>query len=377
MKKHSGRRSLAANRGLFGPLPRPAGRILRGIFLLGVAIGSLGGCRALLGIEDDEGAAPGASTPEADGGGTEAGNSPQTGADSGPTSTDGGGGEDGKSGPADRRFALWVVPPVGPSVASYTIGPDVVVDAATGLAWERKPAITAFGSWAQMKAYCEGLAYEGRTFRVPTRIELFTILDFTIQEDEHTFLNPLVFEPRANESGNTWVWSTSRVLAQKTQETYFSIDVSIGYTDAVPTTQSRGVRCVSGGPTTMPDPRLLVTPTAVVDRAARLEWDRAASAPVPWADAGGACTNKPTEGGAAWRLPTIRELQTLVDERKESAPFADDALAFDQTTKVLWSDTPVADFVEQYAWRIDLGSAKGGFDLKSASNAVRCVRSLP
>lgn len=84
------------------------------------------------------------------------------------------------------QFADWPMPSTlaGAKVApNYMAGPAVVTDAVTGLTWERMPPpmypnCTASGcSRMQAVEYCETLALEGRGWRLPTLIELTSILD--------------------------------------------------------------------------------------------------------------------------------------------------------------------------------------------------------
>ena len=83
-----------------------------------------------------------------------------------------------------NAWACWRMPnPVGsglPNEASYTDNGDGTVrDNVTGLAWQRRAPTGTF-TWDQALAYCSGLTLGGYDdWRVPTRIELTSIVDFT------------------------------------------------------------------------------------------------------------------------------------------------------------------------------------------------------
>ncbi len=62
---------------------------------------------------------------------------------------------------------------------SYSVGPDTVIDLVTGLTWER---VVDPGSyvWSGAQTYCTNLKKGGFTtgWRLPTRVELISILDY-------------------------------------------------------------------------------------------------------------------------------------------------------------------------------------------------------
>ncbi|MEP6655285.1 MAG: DUF1566 domain-containing protein, partial [Myxococcales bacterium] len=81
-------------------------------------------------------------------------------------------------------YACWPMPnppTTGlPHPASYTdLGDGTVKDNVTGLIWQKAVAATQAFAWDTAKNYCASQALAGRTWRLPTRIELLSLVDFT------------------------------------------------------------------------------------------------------------------------------------------------------------------------------------------------------
>jgi hypothetical protein len=112
----------------------------------------------------------------------------------------------------------------------------------------------------------------------------------------------------------------------------------------------------------------------VLDNETMLTWQRYPSALLKnWDQASAYCSNLSIDGGG-WRLPTIQELQTLVDESKYDP--AIDTNAFPEPGFSLWSSSISATIGPTYAWTISFHSGvvfdNGGF--MENNNDVRCVR---
>ncbi len=66
-----------------------------------------------------------------------------------------------------------------PNPASYTVvGDGTVRDNVTGLVWQRDVPSAGY-NWRQAKDYCSHLTLPGCGWRLPTRIELVSLVDFT------------------------------------------------------------------------------------------------------------------------------------------------------------------------------------------------------
>ena len=121
-----------------------------------------------------------------------------------------------------------------------------------------------------------------------------------------------------------------------------------------------------------------VATDTVKDNKTGLTWQRAVPATrYPWADAKTYCSSLNLGGYASgWRLPTKRELETLIDHRSDYGYPTIDTTAFPGTPQdVFWTSTPFAG-VSSKAWCVSFQSTWGtalGSD-SAGSLYVRCVR---
>ncbi len=122
-----------------------------------------------------------------------------------------------------------------------------------------------------------------------------------------------------------------------------------------------------------PPCRYTPSQNTVLDNETMLSWQRTVDANHSWEDAKSYCLTLSLDGGG-WRLPTIQELQTLVDESKISPSI--DETAFPSTPSAhFWSSSASAGFAG-YAWYVDFAGGDVSLSMSDASNdlAVRCVR---
>ena len=103
-------------------------------------------------------------------------------------------------------------------------------------------------------------------------------------------------------------------------------------------------------------------------------WQQASVATTySWGDVQTYCSaNTATLPGTGWRWPTIKELQSIVDDR--SAAVAIDTTAFPSTPPgIFWSSTPYKDS-PTLAWFVDFSSGNTGVGGVSDVHYARCVR---
>lgn len=107
----------------------------------------------------------------------------------------------------------------------------------------------------------------------------------------------------------------------------------------------------------------------VVDSVTGLTWQNAPAGAMSQ-DAGRVyCQNLPPPG---WRLPTVKELQSLVDIRADGG-LAIDSVAFPNTpSSVFWSSSPFV-FNASNAWVVNPFGYTGYSNITN-NNQVRCVR---
>lgn len=110
----------------------------------------------------------------------------------------------------------------------------------------------------------------------------------------------------------------------------------------------------------------------VLDTATKLTWERSVTlGSYGWAAAKGYCAGLSLAGGG-WRLPTLTELEGLVD-RRTSNP-AIDATAFPNTPSVaFWSSTAYVGTPDN-AWRVSFDDGHASTGKVAEVLRVRCVR---
>lgn len=122
--------------------------------------------------------------------------------------------------------------------------------------------------------------------------------------------------------------------------------------------------------------RYVIDANTVTDAKTGLVWQREVSVvlPLSWADAKTYCAGSAggTLPGTGWRLPTVKELQSLFTFRPTTVwgPFIDEA-SFG--SNVNWSSTPLAGSSSE-AWVVFFALAATFTLPQSATEVVRCVR---
>jgi len=113
----------------------------------------------------------------------------------------------------------------------------------------------------------------------------------------------------------------------------------------------------------------------VTDNTRGLMWQddaAAASTQLTWQNAIDHCEALDLGGYTDWRLPNIKELKSIVDRSKSTAPIIYSAFQ-NTTSNRYWSATTGADDTSA-AWDVNFGNGYVNWDGKSTSLSVRCVR---
>lgn len=209
-----------------------------------------------------------------------------------------------------------------PAAATYEVTNELVTDTVTGLVWERPPHAERT-TWEAAKARCDALELGvRRDFRLPGRIELVTILDFARL--------PVAASPFEDAVAD-YHFTSSPVLF--VDGSAYSVYFGAGETAIASADPGSAVsRCVAGDVTQRSDAQFAVEGELVVDRVTGLAWERAAGAPEPYDAAAERCES------LGMRLPSIRELQSIVDENAYD-PALDPALFPDAESTGFWSRT--------------------------------------
>ena len=265
-------------------------------------------------------------------------------------------------------YPAWGLRGETPASSLFTDNGDgTVTDSQTGLMWQKAMSSSAT-TYGAAKTACGGLSFAGKAdWRLPTRAELLSIIDY--KATGGAFVSSLP----GSVAAYTWSAVTFGGSSNSTWSVCFDSGSSVDQLSAA-TLVSRCVRTVT--PTTAPATRFTVSVSgnAVSDAATGLTWQRdgTASTLLVLSDAKTYCTNLSTDGGG-WRLPNIVELSSLIDSQVfmpsiETTPFP--STPVDTTT---WSSTPDAN-AAGFAWIVSFGTGATGTVDQNAANHVRCVR---
>jgi len=141
----------------------------------------------------------------------------------------------------DREWMTGPLPKVEPTAANYGIRPNTVCDRTTHLEWQRAVPADAM-TWTAGMAYCDSLSLEGATdWRLPTRIELMTLVDYSRPGPA---IDPTAFPNTPNDR----VYWISSILAGVFGSPHaYYISFSFGYSVPFEKTDPNRIRCVRGG----------------------------------------------------------------------------------------------------------------------------------
>jgi len=242
----------------------------------------------------------------------------------GTTGTGGGAGACAPCG--THRWACWPMPnPASagqPNPASYRDNGDgTVTDNVTCLTWQKTASSTKV-TVADGRTSCAAL---GAGWRLATRVELASVNDFTLSGSK--FPSPLAGPSGFYKTGSEWVLTTKQIGAGAGKDFGWAYNFSDGIvSNARSGATADYARCVRGGgdadydtapgavAVAPPNQYTAVATGEVRDNYTGLVWQQDFSAAtMAWTDAAGYCASS-TIGGHTWRVPSLRELATLVDE---------------------------------------------------------------
>ena len=250
--------------------------------------------------------------------------------------------------PAPSRFAEWPMPDPQPAATAHRTAydpsrPGVVIDRVTGLMWQREVPAGAY-TWEEAGNACACLSLAGHAdWRLPTRIELVSLVDFTRGE-------PAIDQAAFPNTPPLWFW-TSSTRADDDTFAWF-IYFENGYSNHHQKDETYRMRCVRSmePPAGAHGDRYQTGQGTVLDSRTGLTWQRAtATGMYSFAEAQGYCRALSLAGGG-WRLPSMKELQTLVDDSR--ADPAIDPIFADTPLEPFWTGSPVAVGAVDSAWRV-------------------------
>ena len=308
--------------------------------ILAVLITFAVGCNAILGIKDHQ------LSPDGGGGAGTAGTA-------GATGTGGAAGTAGSSlcvdgavndaeqmdAAAEMACGFPMPNPAGtglPNPASYRMNTvdGSVTDLVTGLTWEGKSRFTVY-MYGEARTPCDEKS--GGGWRLPTRVELASLVDFTIAKPGPTINAIFASDP-------IWASATLPTDMRFWTSSHAACDASVGwYVDfANGSTHQENdasvaykVRCVTGTPTSCPTTRYQVNADGVLDGFTGLTWQKDVGPQQMWSAARTYCPS-------GWRLPSVTEIQSIVLERNQNPSIDTNVFAGTPSMGYFWTSSPAA-----------------------------------
>lgn len=290
----------------------------------------------------------------------------------------GGGGGGGDGGGSDAAAQTCVVPtasvdwlasnvpnePGLPNAASYTATATVVADKISGLTWERGQD-SSLVAWNEAQAYCAGLSLDGcNAWRVPQRSELASLVDHT--------RSGIDIDPSFPQTPVDTTWWSGTTLAGSVNNAWVVNFINGNTFDQLKTDLCH-VRCVYGALGAAPPARYMIPGDGtVIDLDTKLVWQRTVDAgSYSWNAAATYCTTTALPG-TGWRVPSVRELESIIDSTQQSPPI--DGTTFPATPKTgFWTSTIFVDG-NSTAMIVNLSDGTVQNEADSVQHAVRCVR---
>jgi hypothetical protein len=275
-----------------------------------------------------------------------------------------------------------VLGPASTFTAVTGLGLTAVHDLITDLIWlDQIPDDgVELKRWAEANTYCASLnsshAIGGRTWRLPTIVELMMLGDYGRMT---VWPTTMAYRP------TTYAWSAT-AIAFAASHFHWALNRSgANATSVSDTVDALAVRCVAasasllsnaspGAPASQYDPYDAAS-TTIHDRRTGMTWQRnAAGCPgCTWAQALAYCDSLSLATFSDWRLPTVKELATIVDYRATSPAVDVNAFPGTATADSYWTSTAVSGFSNK-AWLVQMrGYLANGVDPTGVAHA-RCVR---
>jgi len=262
-------------------------------------------------------------------------------------------------------------------------GNGTVTDRVTELMWQQT-GDRAERDWDEAMGYCEKLILGGHDdWRLPEIFELETLVDYGIPNPGPTI--DTSFFPNTV-SSLYWSSTTRASNTDSAWYVYFDGRAAIGSSDK---SDGRYARCVRGGQgrslghstitEELADRTGHGTVSSFVDEGdgtvsdlyTGLMWQQEDDGARTWIDALAWCENLTLAGYDDWRLPNIRELNSIVNYDLYN-PALYTSYFPSTISSVYWSSTTA--YGAYLAWLVSFSDGHVSFDFKSYGRYVRCVR---
>jgi hypothetical protein len=248
-------------------------------------------------------------------------------------------------------------------------GNGTVFDQVTGMMWQQSDGGEM--TYANAITYCQNLDLAGYTdWTLPQSDQLFGILN----HDRNPALNVTAFPTTAAE----YWWSADAQVNDPTRVWVVNAGGGIGPHPISETLSAGGpqrfhTRCGRNAPPNVMNLTANGNGT-VTDVTAGLIWQQAEVTPtLTWVGALNYCENLSLGGQADWRLPNIKELQSITDITRMNPAIDTTYFPVAQAARY-WSSTTLFGGTSK-AWFADFIDGRTSYNDKTGLLAVRCVRS--
>ena len=260
---------------------------------------------------------------------------------------------------------------------SYTgNGDGTVSDNVTGLMWQQ--ADGGEMTWEAAAAYAAGLALGGhQDWRLPTAHEAYSIM-------KHGAINPALDTAAFSASAAEYWWTRDVLASDATRVWVTNAGGGIGPHPKSETISAGGtkrfhVRCVRGAAAPVAvGPIHHMTDNGdgtVTDSDTGLMWQKGeTTATLTWEGALQYAEGLSLAGRSDWRLPNIKQLQSINDETM-TGPSLDTAYFPGAGSVPYWSSTTIVNSAGQ-AWTQDFQYGIASYAAKTTALRVRCVRNV-
>jgi hypothetical protein len=275
---------------------------------------------------------------------------------------------------------------------------NVVTDTLTGLQWQKVSTSNTY-NWTTAQAYCDNLFQSGfGDWRLPTRVELQSLVDYEILTS-----GPMIDRATFSTTPAAFYWSATPLAG--VSETYWYVDFDSSnqfpictsgnawpcYSALLGAASLGYVRCVRPLAVTKISDRyrdeadnvLTAGSTQVKDMLTGLIWERGTSdGTQTWNNttslgSAQAYCQSLNLGGNSWRVPSIKELASLIDVSLPPSGVMTNSSAFPGITGAMffWSSSSNL-LIPRTAWGVNFQYGWVNFADSTASSHVRCVRGL-
>lgn len=267
---------------------------------------------------------------------------------------------------------------------SYTDNGDgTVTDNATGLLWQRcsvglSGASCASGTislldWPTANTTCNALVTAGKTWRLPTYLELETLTQ-----------NPNSIDATAFPATASNAYWTATDFYSNSLNAYIINFADGSSNNSVKTPTTRHVRCVSGPTQTSFSKYVDNGDGTIKDKQTGLTWQKCTfgqnndatctggpGTSVDWVTALATCSSLPL-AGKTWRLPNLKEMQSTFDRSRATSPLIDTSF-FPSTGNTGYQNSNTYLNNATFSWVINYLDGHQPNSTKAGVTILRCV----